>query len=228
MATTSPDNIWTPDSGDGYALTQDLAAFADTTQDALVVRANYYTGDNSQMANQESKATEGSMFFNTDDGKEYRLVSGAWAEEYSAEAPIYCALRLSTPQSLTTTAAPVLWDAEISDPAGMHSTVTNPGRITAPVDGLYEFTATLLNGNSSGLGTAYATLNGATDGLPGSLDRNVGQSGAACYLKVTFSVALTAGDYVQIMVLHATATNVISGGSTQFASTVTCKRLGPA
>lgn len=78
MATTSPDNIWTPDSGDGYALTQDLAAFADTTQDALVVRANYYTGDNSQMANQESKATEGSMFFNTDDDKEYRLVSGAW------------------------------------------------------------------------------------------------------------------------------------------------------
>lgn len=80
MATTSPDNLWTPDSGDGYALTQDLAAFADTIQDALEVRANYYTGNNSQMANQESKATEGSMFFNTDDDKEYRLVSGAWVE----------------------------------------------------------------------------------------------------------------------------------------------------
>lgn len=80
MATTSPDNLWTPDSGDGYALTQDLAAFADTIQDALVVRANYYTGDNSQMANQASKATEGAMFFNTDDDKEYRLVSGAWVE----------------------------------------------------------------------------------------------------------------------------------------------------
>lgn len=81
MALTSPDNIWTPDSGDGYALTQDLASFADTIQDALEVRANYYTGNNSQMTNQESKAPEGSMFFNTDDGKEYRLVSGAWVEE---------------------------------------------------------------------------------------------------------------------------------------------------
>lgn len=35
MATTSPDNIWTPDSGDDYALTTDLAAMADTVQDAI-------------------------------------------------------------------------------------------------------------------------------------------------------------------------------------------------
>lgn len=35
MATTSPDNIWTPDAGDPYALTVDLAATADTVQDAL-------------------------------------------------------------------------------------------------------------------------------------------------------------------------------------------------
>lgn len=35
MATTSPDNIWTPDSGDDYALTVDLAATADTVQTAL-------------------------------------------------------------------------------------------------------------------------------------------------------------------------------------------------
>lgn len=35
MATTSPDNLWTPDAGDPYALTIDLAATADTIQDAL-------------------------------------------------------------------------------------------------------------------------------------------------------------------------------------------------
>lgn len=35
MATTTPDEIWTPDSGDRYALTTDLAAMADTIQDAL-------------------------------------------------------------------------------------------------------------------------------------------------------------------------------------------------
>lgn len=35
MATTSPDNIWTPDAGDDYALTTDLATTADTIQAAL-------------------------------------------------------------------------------------------------------------------------------------------------------------------------------------------------
>lgn len=40
MATTSPDNIWTPDSGDDYALTVDLAATADTVQTALNSRVS--------------------------------------------------------------------------------------------------------------------------------------------------------------------------------------------
>lgn len=35
MPVTSPDNIWTPDSGDDYALTVDLARMADDIQDAL-------------------------------------------------------------------------------------------------------------------------------------------------------------------------------------------------
>ena len=35
MALTSPDNIWTPDSSDNYALTTDLAATADSIQDAI-------------------------------------------------------------------------------------------------------------------------------------------------------------------------------------------------
>lgn len=38
MPVTSPDNIWTPDSGDDYALTVDLARMADDIQDALNIR----------------------------------------------------------------------------------------------------------------------------------------------------------------------------------------------
>lgn len=45
MATTSPDNIWTPDAGDDYALTTDLAAMADTVQDALNARPRNYRTD---------------------------------------------------------------------------------------------------------------------------------------------------------------------------------------
>jgi len=35
MATTNGDDLWTPDAGDDYALTVDLAAFADTVQTGL-------------------------------------------------------------------------------------------------------------------------------------------------------------------------------------------------
>lgn len=45
MAVTSPDNIWTPDSGDEYALTVDLAAMADTVQDALNLRGTLVVSD---------------------------------------------------------------------------------------------------------------------------------------------------------------------------------------
>lgn len=45
MAVTSPDNIWTPDSGDEYALTVDLAAMADTVQDAILNRTSMVVAD---------------------------------------------------------------------------------------------------------------------------------------------------------------------------------------
>lgn len=48
MATTSPDDIWTPDSGDDYALTVDLAAMADTVQDALNTVKTYQVGTDAQ------------------------------------------------------------------------------------------------------------------------------------------------------------------------------------
>lgn len=48
MATTSPDNLKTPDAGDQYALVQDLGALADTTQAALTRRANSFVGTSAQ------------------------------------------------------------------------------------------------------------------------------------------------------------------------------------
>lgn len=40
MATTSPDNIWSPDSDDQYTPTVDLAAMADSVQDAITSNVN--------------------------------------------------------------------------------------------------------------------------------------------------------------------------------------------
>lgn len=48
MATTSPDNIWTPDSGSNYDYVIDAGATATSVQNALTRRANSYTGTTAQ------------------------------------------------------------------------------------------------------------------------------------------------------------------------------------
>jgi len=164
----------------------------------------------------------GDKGYQVDTKTEYLYSGSAWA----ANSARFCALRLNTNQNLTVSDAAIAWDAEISDPSAMHDLVTDPSRVTAIDAGLYEITASLYNGNTSGLGSAYARLNGAT-ALPGSLDRGVASS-AGVPLKVICTVNMGAGDYVEIMASHATAVGSISGGTNQFASTVTVKRIGPA
>ena len=144
---------------------------------------------------------------------------------FATSVGVACALRKSANQNLTTSATALSWDVEISDPAGMHNNVTNNTRLTAPVAGLYNVVASLYNGNTSGMGTTYARLNGTTD-IPGSLDRRTADATAALPLKCSFTVALGAGDYVEIMVFHATAAGTIAGGTTTGAATVSMVRVG--
>lgn len=78
MATTSPDNIKTPDAGDQYALVQDLGALADTVQNALVKRANAYVGTSAQRT-AFTTAPEGTSWQDTNGNKnKYIRQSGAW------------------------------------------------------------------------------------------------------------------------------------------------------
>lgn len=79
MATTSPDNIKTPNAGDQYALVQDLGALADTTQAALVKRANAYTGTSAQRTAFTSTAPEGTQWTDTNGTKgTWYLRAGVW------------------------------------------------------------------------------------------------------------------------------------------------------
>lgn len=83
MAVTSPDNIWTPDAGDDYALTTDLASTADTVQDAinsLRLNAPAQAGTNAQrLALTGTALFEGLRFYTTDIKKEWEYVGGAWS-----------------------------------------------------------------------------------------------------------------------------------------------------
>lgn len=85
MAVTSPDDIWTPDAGDDYALTTDLASMADTVQDAINnVRANgaYRPG---LEANRTSTPDpfDGLLYYSTDTGKLWRYAGSSWYPQTS-------------------------------------------------------------------------------------------------------------------------------------------------
>lgn len=272
MALTTPNEIWTPDSGDDYALTTDLAAMADDAQEVFELRANYFIGTTAARTAYAADALEGALWYDTDLSAEYRMVSSSWvanaatvpgssynyrpADSTELDAltgmsagdlalqvdtgvtyrydgsnwiptPLYCSLSKSSAQSLTTSAAGITWDVETSDLGGMHDNVTNTSRITAPVDGVYEFTASVYNSNSSGVGTIFGQKNAETDGIPGSQDRREGDGGGLPLLS-SFSVELDAGDYVQIMALHTTTAGNVAGAATRFSSAITAKYLGPA
>lgn len=83
MAITSPDDIWTPDAGDDYALTTDLAAMADTIQDAITAnRVNLKGLDSTRPANGSAGLTAGMSWYSTDTGVTWRYSGSAWFIEY--------------------------------------------------------------------------------------------------------------------------------------------------
>lgn len=98
MATTSPDNIWTPDSGDDYALTVDLAATADTVQAALNTLRNTTAsrvGTNAQrLALTGPSLFEGLTFYTTDTNRFWFYDGATWL---TADPGTY----LLTPSSVT-------------------------------------------------------------------------------------------------------------------------------
>lgn len=79
MATTSPDDIWTPDAGDDYALTTDLAAMADTVQDAITAnKVNLKGLDSTRPANGSAGLSAGMTWYSTDTGVTWRYNGSAW------------------------------------------------------------------------------------------------------------------------------------------------------
>lgn len=78
MAVTTPDNIRTPNSGDQYALVQDLGLLADTVQAAITKRGNLYVGTAAQRAS-FTTATAGVNWQDTDGiGMIWRSTGAAW------------------------------------------------------------------------------------------------------------------------------------------------------
>lgn len=78
MAVTTPDNLYSPDDDDGYALVQDMGVGQDSVQAALVKRANMYVGTTEQRT-AFTTAPEGVHWQDTNGSKfEYVRQAGAW------------------------------------------------------------------------------------------------------------------------------------------------------
>ena len=84
MATTSPDNLRTFDSGDPYALVQDMGILADTIQNALIKRANAYVGTVSHRTAFTTEAPLGTIWSDTDAD---RLVWKKGATDWESVSP---------------------------------------------------------------------------------------------------------------------------------------------
>lgn len=86
MALTSPDNIFSPDAGAPYALTEDLAALADSVQDALTARLDTpgtheiysYRWADSTARNAETGMRAGDYGYQVDTGFSYFYNGSAW------------------------------------------------------------------------------------------------------------------------------------------------------
>lgn len=92
MATTTGDDIWTPDSGDDYALTTDLARTADDVQDALNVRKRVYSGAGSPTGiTSPSRLDE---YVNTSDGVRWWYDGTTWIASFATFSPSWSGLTL--------------------------------------------------------------------------------------------------------------------------------------
>lgn len=110
--------------------------------------------------------------------------------------------------TLTTgVAAALTFDSERWDTAGLHSTVTNTSRLTAPVFGLYVGTGHVrFAANAVGIREISVSVNGTTTIAIQDILALVG--GAVTILSVPFEYELAAGDYVELVAYQNSGGNL--------------------
>lgn len=155
MAVTSPDNIWTPDAGDDYALTTDLAAMADTVQDAITdLRSDigYRTDltDAQRLALTGGDLFEGLRVWTTDTRVLWTYTQSAWVRSLPGQPYMMAAGSGTTNSS---------GDATVTLPAGRFN--VTPSIVITGTSARYSTIASksstsfsVILANSSGTGVA--------------------------------------------------------------------------
>ena len=147
-------------------------------------------------------------------GQVLTVNTGATAPEWktpAATTPTYvgCALNISTStQSIATnTGTSILFDTEVIDTDGFHSTSVNTDRITIPAGkaGKYLVTAAItMSANSTGARVVNIAKNGSTAYGMTFPATATGQS----FGYITFIVDLAVSDYITASMVHTAGTNL--------------------
>lgn len=110
----------------------------------------------------------------------------------------------------------ILFDTEDYDNAGMHSTASNTGRLTAPVAGIYAIKCHLaFAASATGFRDIRFRLNGTTEFAWEA--RSAAGSGNTV-LSLACDIKLAATDYVEVRAYHSQGASVNVGGSGASAS----------
>lgn len=114
--------------------------------------------------------------------------------------------RSSTQSVASATYTEILWNAERYDTASLHSTVSNTGRITAPIAGVYEFVCHLqIDAVTAGTDSLIELRkNGVSPGI--ARDRRC-STGWPQRMHVATHIYLAAGDYVTAHVYQASGSS---------------------
>lgn len=200
MATTSPDNIWSPDSGDDYALTVDLAAMADTVQDAFTdIRTNTLSTGGTT-ANRPAAGLEGRTYYATDTNIQWLDTGTEWvvwntrirgrvtrSSTATVFDPVY-----------TNVGANTFWTPDVA--VGLEA---YDGGWTVPISGRYLIGYEI---RSTGAFLAGLTVNysGSSPTLFGASTSSAVQNVATTTVSLTRKLA--AGDKIRPYLLAATGT----------------------
>jgi len=183
----------------------EIAAIAEKT---APVAADLLLGENSAAANAKVRIQIGN------------LVSG-FAEG--------CYLYMSAAQSIPdTSATALLWDSELYDTDGMHSTASNTDRITCQTAGRYMFLATIYwsGGGAAGLRQTVFTQNGAEGAWCMRMEQ-FGIANAVTQTIVAFA-NMSVGDYVGVEVYQTSGAPKDAGaaGPPAYISCFATERIG--
>lgn len=218
MATTSPDNIWTPDGTDDYDHTIDLATMADSVQAAV---SSVRTGANAfkgLLAARPTAGVEGRTYYATDINRGFRDDGTSWLPEHIFGVAVRTGTALAFSSGAYVRAdGNTYWTTSSGMGAAQGVTYNNGWVITTP--GWYEVSYHFVSGTAWFAGIQINAVNVAsfTD-LRAPSAAPLTPAGVAAG-SGTGIIKLAANDVVQLWTLGiggATAIAASSGGQ-QFA-----------